>query len=67
VATEAVAVALWASTAEHATTLLEQGRTQIFSQQLDTRTDLEELRRVAAPLAERLEAVRGQLAETGRQ
>jgi hypothetical protein len=47
--------------------LLEQGRTQIFSQQLDTRTDLEELRRVAAPLAERLEAVRGQLAETGRQ
>lgn len=67
VATEAVAVALRASTAEHATTLLEQGRTQIFSQQLDTRTDLEELRRVAAPLAERLEAVRGQLAETGRQ
>jgi hypothetical protein len=57
-ASEGAALALHNGQPERAVELLEQGRSVLWSQALQTRTDLSELRDVAPDLADRLTAVR---------
>jgi len=58
-ATDAVAQAVKAGEPQLAIELLEAGRSVIWSQQLDLRTDLSRLRGAAPELAERMNGIRG--------
>lgn len=62
-ATEAAAIALSAGAVDRSVAILEQGRTQMLSQLLDTRATLRELNKVAPLVADRLEAIHASLTE----
>jgi hypothetical protein len=65
-ASEAAACAITAGDPARALELLEQGRAVLWSQQLDTRTNLTALTAVAPELAARLQEVRAELDSPGR-
>jgi tetratricopeptide (TPR) repeat protein len=67
VANDAAACAIAAGRPERAVELLDHGRSVLWGQALDTRTDLTALRAAHPELADRLDAVRGRLDEDGDQ
>ncbi len=65
IASDAAACAIAAGHPQHAVELLEHGRSILWSQRLELRGELEELRTAVPDLASRLESLRGLLDQAG--